>query len=620
MASGTERRLTAILSADAVGYSRLMAADEEQTLRTIVAYREQLGVLVRQHRGRVVDAPGDNLLAEFPSALDATRCALEIQRVVGARNDPVPDERRMTFRIGIHLGDVLVEEGRLYGDGVNIAARLESLAEAGGVCISAAVHEQVCTKLEAAYADLGERAVKNVPAPVRVYRVEPRSAHASAAPASRAPRMRTAVAAGAALLLLISVGLWASWPRPLGVLVDLTGAGAPPVDPPLPDKPSIVVLPFQNMSADSEQEYFADGITEDLTTELSRNGALFVISRSSAFTYKGQTVKVEDVSRELGVRYVLEGSVRKAGGRVRITAQLIDATSGFHLWSERYDRELADIFALQSELAEEIQTALRVEIREAEIARVRRVGTEDVDAYDALLRGLFHYARFRREANLEARRWFARALELDPGFGSAHAMYGNTHSLEYVMGWNRDPALLMVAEESAQRALELGIQSADADTALGTVHLARGEFDAAVAACERGIAAEPSFDIPHLLRGVALASQGRILPALASIRRALRLNPRGTAAQRIAVGLVNYRAGRIEEAVALMEEARAENPDLVLPRLMLIFQRDAEGRGDEVRTLVAEVLRVNPDVTAAETDRMLAAFEAEDVFRRAGLP
>ncbi|MBW2233926.1 MAG: adenylate/guanylate cyclase domain-containing protein, partial [Deltaproteobacteria bacterium] len=421
MASGTERRLTAILSADVVGYSRLMAADEEQTLRTIVAYREQLGVLVRQHRGRVVDAPGDNLLAEFPSALDATRCALEIQRVVGARNDPVPDERRMTFRIGIHLGDVLVEEGRLYGDGVNIAARLESLAEAGGVCISAAVHEQVCTKLEAAYVDLGERAVKNIPAPVRVYRVEPRNAHESAAPARRAPRMRTALAAGAALLLLIAVGLWASWPRPLGLVLDLTGAGAPPVDPPLPDKPSIVVLPFENMSADPEQEYFADGITEDLTTELSRNGALFVISRSSAFTYKGRTVKVEDVARELGVRYVLEGSVRKAGGRVRITAQLIDATSGFHLWSERYDRKLAAmserydrklaaIFAVQSELAEKIQTALQVEIRDAEIRRVRGIGTEDVDAYDALLRGLFHYGRFRREANLEARRWFARAL------------------------------------------------------------------------------------------------------------------------------------------------------------------------------------------------------------------
>lgn len=313
-----ERRLSAILSSDVVGYSRLMAADEEETLRTLTAYREQLSVLVRQHRGHVVNAPGDALLAEFPSALDATRCALEIQGVVGARNQPRDAERRMEFRIGIHLGDVMVEAEQVYGDGVNIAARLEGLAEPGGVCISEAVHEQVRNKLDVPYADLGEQELKNIPGRVRVYRIERRSVREPAPTPQTRSRIRIALAAGAALALVTAVGLWASWPRPLGLLIDLTGARAPPVEPPLPDKPSIVVLPFDNMSAEPEQEYFADGITEDLTTELSQNGALFVISRSSAFTYKGRATNVEDVGRELGVRYVLEGSVRKAEGRVRV--------------------------------------------------------------------------------------------------------------------------------------------------------------------------------------------------------------------------------------------------------------------------------------------------------------
>ncbi len=279
--SGIERRLTAILSADAVGYSRLMAADEEETLRTITAYREQISSLVGKYRGRVVDAPGDNLLAEFPSALDAVRCALEIQRVVATRNDPRPTEHRMEFRIGVHLGDVMVEGERIYGDGVNIAARLESLAEAGGVCISSAVHEQVRNKLEVSYLDLGGQQVKNIPDPVRVYRVAPPGTRKSA-PAGR--RLRKALVASASLLLVIAVGLWASWPRPLGLVLDWTGAGAPPVNPPLPDKPSIVVLHFEKISGDPEQEYFVDGVTEELTADLSRSPGLFVISRSSAFT------------------------------------------------------------------------------------------------------------------------------------------------------------------------------------------------------------------------------------------------------------------------------------------------------------------------------------------------
>jgi len=366
-----ERKLAAILSADAVGYSRLMAEDEAATIRTLSSYREQIGVLVREHRGRVVDSPGDNVLAEFPTALEAVRCAVEIQGVLRVRSASIPAERRMDFRIGVHMGDVATEGGRIYGDGVNIAARLEALAEAGGVCISATVHEQVRNKLDAGFTDLGDQTVKNIPDQIRVYRVQPRSqseapARAKTAPGSKPRRLRTALVATAAVLLLLGLGLWASWPRPLGLLIDLAGVSGPPVDPPLPDKPSIAVLPFANMSADPEQEYFSDGITEDLTTALAGNPRLFVISRNSAFTYKGKAVKIEDVGRDLGVRYVLEGSVRKAGDRVRITAQLVDATTGGHLWSQRYDRDLSDIFALQSEMAEEILGIVGVEIGAAE--------------------------------------------------------------------------------------------------------------------------------------------------------------------------------------------------------------------------------------------------------------
>ncbi len=613
------RRLAALLSADAVGYSRLMAEDETGTVRLLAECKARITDRVGQHGGRVVDAPGDNVLAEFPSAVDAVACALEIQRELAELNAQQPEPERMLFRIGVNLGDVVVEGDRIYGDGVNVAARLEGLAEPGGVCISSAVRDQVRGKLDVHLDDLGRPSMKNIPEPVRVYRVR---AGGEPALRRRRPLRRgtrvTLVAAG--IVLTIGAGLALSWPRPMGWLLDAMGASAPPVNPSLPDKPSIAVLPFSNMSSDPEQEYFADGITEDLTTALSSNGALFVISRNSAFTYKGRAVKVEDVARELGVRYVLEGSVRKAGGRVRITAQLIDATRGFHLWSERYDRELADVFAVQSELAEEIQTALRVEIRNAELARARRGGTEDIDAYDAMLRGLFHFQRLRREDNLEARRWFQRAFELDPEFGSAHAMYGNTHAVEYTMGWNRDPTLLERAEASVQRAIQLGDESADAPNTLGNVHMARREFDAAVASFERGIAAEPSHDIPHLMRGIALASQGRILPALASIRRALRLNPRGSSAQGIAVAFVNYQAGRTAEAVAQLEAARAENADLILPRLVLIFHRDGEGCSDEVKTLVGEVLRVNPELTAAEANRIVFVFDDVEVLRRAGLP
>src|SRR5215471_12241976 len=388
------RRLAAIFSADVKGYSRLMGEDEVATVRMLTSYRAVVSTLVHQHRGRVVDSPGDNLLAEFVSVVEALECAVEVQQQLKIRNADLPATRRMEFRIGINLGDIIAEDERIYGDGVNIAARLESLADAGGICISGTVYDQVETKLAFNYEYLGEQTVKNIAKPVRAYRVRWEEAAPQAANSQQS------------VILL-------------------------PLEKPqilsLPEKPSIAVLPFLNMSSDPEQEYFSDGITEDVITDLSKLSGLFVISRNSVFPYKGKTIKAEQVSRELGVRYLLEGSTRKAGNRVRINAQLIDATKGYHLWAERYDRNLEDIFALQDEVTQKIVTALEVKLTEGEQRQRGQPLTNNLEAYDCYLRGLELYDRSTQEATLLAQQLFARAVALDPQFATAHAQVGWTH-------------------------------------------------------------------------------------------------------------------------------------------------------------------------------------------------
>ncbi len=625
-----ERKLAAILSADVVGYSRLMAEDEAATIRTLTDYREEIAMRVRQHRGRVVDTPGDNLLAEFPTAFDAVRCAVEIQGVLRALNASLPDERRMDFRIGIHMGDVSGDGERIYGDGVNIAARLEALAEAGGVCISATVHEQVRNKLDVGFTDLGDHTVKNIPDQVRVYRVQPRGqpeapAPASASPGERPRRRRTALVATTAVLLLLALGLWASWPRPLGLLIDLARVSGPLVEPPFPDKPSIVVLPFANMSGDPEQEYFSDGITEELITDLAGVPDLFVISRNSAFTYKGKAVKVQDVGRDLGVRYVLEGTVRKAEGHVRITAQLIDVTTGFHLWSERYDRELSDIFALQSEISQQILVALKVELRDARLERVVRRMTRDLEAQDSLWRGLPHLLRFTREGNLEARYLHERAIEQDPDSAVAYQRAGYTYFFEYAYGWNLDPTLLDRPEELAQRALALDPSWSGTHQLLARLHLSRGQLAEAAAAAERAVELSPNSEFTHLVLGLALARQERFVAAMQSVARVLRLNPKAPSGNLTMVAYINFSAGRTEQAVELWEQVRATNTDMILARIPLAVLYESEGRHEEARALAQEILRVNGDL-AAESAIDLARVggfdpdDAIDLLRSAGLP
>jgi adenylate cyclase len=622
-----ERRLAAILSADAVGYSRLMAQDEGGTIRTITAHRKAMESCIERERGRVVDSPGDNVLAEFPTALEALRSALEIQGVLAQRNAELPAERRMQFRIGVHMGDVAVEGARLYGDGVNIAARMEAMAEPGGILISDLVLRQVRGKLDASFKDLGEKDLKNIPDAVRVYGVSVGSEPATESRTDKSGARRFAAIAFA-VAVLGALLLWASWPRVTGLALDAAGLSLPE-NPPLPDRPSIVVLPLENMSGDPDQEYFSDGLSEDLTTQLSLNPGLFVIARNSAFTYKGQATNVEQVGRELGVRYVLEGSVRKSGDRVRVTAQLVDATSGFHVWSKRYDREMSEIFALQDEISEQIFLAVGAEITVAEQRRVRSKPTDDLNAYEAWQRGYYHFTKFRIADMSKAQEWFQRAIEIDPDYGNAICQLGSVQTASVAMGWPVEADALDRALEFADRGLTLGASVASCQTVIMGVHLNRGESREAEASARRVIEVAPSVNVAHVFLGVSLLQQQRVVEALDAFRTAARMNPRASelAPMRAIIATAQYRLGQTAEAVDLWESARAKNPDLVTFRIPLIEHYESIGQHERAAEIAGEVLAVNPGMTAQIAASSGFVARAPDeipaltaALRRAGLP
>jgi len=479
-----ERKLAAIFSTDVKGYSRLMGDDEEATIHTLKTYREVISSLIEQHHGRVVDSPGDNLLAEFASAVDAVKSAVAIQQDLKTRNAELEEHRKMEFRIGLNVGDVITDEGRLYGDGVNIAARLEGLADPGGICLSGTVHDYVENKLDVAFSYQGEQTVKNIAKPVRVYKVELDTER----PVPRAGK-------------------------------------APSTALPLPAKPSIAVLPFTNMSNDPEQEYFSDGMTEDIITDLSKLSGLFVIARNSSFTYKGQSVKVEQVGQELGVRYVVEGSIRKAGTRVRISAQLIDATTGGHVWAERYNRELTDIFALQDDVTQQIVTALQVKLTAGEQERRSRTPTDNMAAYDYYWRGVEYYYRRTQEANGQARELFARAIALDARFAAAYALLGRTHLTEWAVGWSNNPQSVEHAAELVHQAVSLDATSSQAHLALGFVSVWQKHYDQAIAEAQQAIALNPNDAEGYAALGDILNYAGRPAEVREVMEHAIRLDP-----------------------------------------------------------------------------------------------
>ncbi len=639
---GFKRRLTAIFSADAEGYSRLMREDEEATIRTLTAYRSAMTNLIQQYRGRVVDSPGDNLLAEFSSVVDAVNCAIEVQRELAERNAELPENRRMKFRIGVNLGDVVLEGERIYGEGVNIAARVEGLAEGGGICISGTVYDAVETKLGLEYEYLGEQAVKNIPKPVRVYRVlsfPGAAAHRVVKAKKGVERRWRKLALAIGLVVVLGVGatlLWSFYLRP-----------RPPMEPasveemafPLPERPSIAVLPFTNISEDPRQDYFADGMTEDLITDLSKISGLFVIARNSVFTYKGKPVKVEQISRELGVRYVLEGSVRKADDRVRINAQLIDATTGGHLWAERYDGKLGDIFALQDKVTQKIVAALAVKLTAGEEQQTTRRGTENIAAYDAFLQGWQHYRRITRDDLAKAVMHLKKAIELDPNYGRAHAALASAYWLSYRRGWSwkmdwpyevksRVPLL---AHEHLEKALKSPTSLAHQVASWILVH--EPLHEEAIAEAERAIALNPN-DVDSLFAMArALIFGGRAHEGADYVKRAMRLDPHYPAQYLSFLGLAQFCTGQLEEAAIALERAHKRNPELEAYPLVATYAH--LGREEEAADILAEYLRKTweggpsmlrdqprvrwvltyyPFKNQADTDRFA------DGLRKAGLP
>jgi adenylate cyclase len=583
-----QRRLAAILAADVVGYSRLMGVDEAGTLARLKAHRSELiDPALAARGGRMVKLMGDGALVEFASVVDAVACAVEIQRGMALRNAGAADSERIAFRIGINLGDVIVEGDDIYGDGVNVAARLEALAPPGGICISGKVHDEVLDKLDLAYEDLGDQPVKNIARPVRVYRVRPEAG----APGARHR-------AGGS-----------------------PGALAPA------EAPSIVVLAFQNMSTDPEQAYFADGIAEDIITDLSKISGLLVIARNSAFSYKGRTLDLRQVCRELGVRYALEGSVRRAGNRVRITAQLIDGTSGGHLWAERYDRELTDIFELQDEVTRKIVAALEVRLTPEERRRVAGRGTGNVEAYDWYLRGRELVWRHTRDAVAEARPLLERALALDPNFVLPYVHLALGHVQDYVNRWSADPERsLALAGELADRAAGLDPAEPQARFALAIVHIWQRRLEESIADARRAIALDPNFADAYGTLGNALHYAGRAAESLEQYAQMARLNPHYPPIFLFFMAQDHFALGHYQEAARLLERRLARQPESDISRVLLAACYGWLGRADEARAAWEEALRINPDYSLEHRRRILpyqdpAIFEQVVAgLRQAGLP
>jgi TolB-like protein/class 3 adenylate cyclase len=553
-----KRRLAAIFAADVEGYSLLMGTDEVATLDALNAHREVLDGLIAKHNGRIANTAGDSVLAEFGSAVDAVRCAMEVQGALATANSTLPESRQVNFRIGVHVGDVMVRAGDLFGDGVNIAARLQTLARAGGLCVSGVTYDQVRKILPLKFTDLGAQTVKNIEEPIRAYKVEAHGNESALKEISRGDR------------------------RPLA----------------LPDKPSIAVLPFQNMSGDPEQEYFADGMVEEITTALSRFKLLFVIARNSSFTYKGKSVDIMQVGRELGVRYVLEGSVRKAGGRVRITGQLIDAANGAHLWADRFDSALEDVFELQDRVTGSVVAAIAPKVQQAELERSRRKPTESLDAYDYYLRGAALYANWTKEANEEALGLFSKAIELDPSFASPYATAARCYSMRKGFGWMVDPPReIAEANRLARTAVRLG---ADDAFVLGASAFAIGyvvgDLDGCAAYVDRALSLNPNQAGACGVAGWINILLGKPDVGITHALHAMRLSPLDPSfgLWQLWTATGHFFAERDEEAVTWAKAALLDRPDNPNALVLLAMSQALLGLFEEAKKTIAHLYEVFP--------------------------
>ena len=582
-----ERRLAAILATDVVGYSRLMGGDEEGTLAALKFLRKSLiDPKIAEYRGRIFKTTGDGALVEFASTVDAVRCAIDIQRAIPELNADTPLGKKLEFRIGINVGDIIVDGDDIFGDGVNVAARLESISQPGGICVSDVVHQQVTGRVEALFADLGEQSLKNIARPVRVYRLDLGPKPASA---SEAPRPTSAT----------------------------------------PDKPSIAVLAFTNMSGDPEQEYFSDGISEDIITDLSKVSELNVIARNSSFTYKGKPVDVKRVGRELGVRYVLEGSVRKAGNRVRVTGQLIDAESGAHIWADRFDRDLTDIFAVQDELTHEIISALKIKLSAAEEALIADSGTKNVSAHDFFLKGreLLFASKRDRDIFEQFMSCFRRAIELDPNYASAYAGLGMGYAFDYQNHWSDAPEKsLDQAQRLADQAISKDDKDAFAHYVAAVVATWNKDYERWVRESDKALALNPNYALALLTRGNVHICTGEPTKAIPYIERAMRLDPDLLNGQYVHfLGLAYFVAGEYETAATCFKDRITINPTTDFSRALLASALGHLGRHEEARQVWHELKGVNPRYSYADHFARLPfknpadADKLTDGLRKAGL-
>jgi adenylate cyclase len=597
------RKLTAVFSADVAGYSRLMGDDEAATVKTLEAYKQVMFSLITQHRGRVIDSPGDNLLAEFGSVVDAVQCSVAAQNEFKARNAELPENRRMEFRIGVNLGDVIEEENRIYGDGVNIAARLEALADPGGICISKTAFDHIESKLPLGYQFLGEQKVKNIAKPVGAYKVlmEPRVIPVEEKEKAKevAFWQRKPVIAGAILVLIVLIGaaVWNAYLREPRIET----ASKEKMAYPLPDKPSIAVLPFANMSEDPKQEFLCDGITGNIITALSKVPRLFVVARDSTFTYKGKPVKVKQVSEDLGVRYVLEGSIQRSTDQIRVTAQLIDALTGNHVWAERYDRKIEDIFALQDDITMKILAATQVKLTEAELSLGYEKyygGKQGLDCYLKVMEGNdLVYRRNTKDNNL-ARRIGEEAIAMCPEVPMGYLVMAYVHSNDYWLGSTSSPReSVEKAIELVQKALALDDTLAEAHGLLAYLYTQKREYEKGIAEGERAVALNPGVANVLAYYGMSLNFGGRPEEAIPLFRKAIRLNPNPVSSfitYHMQLGLALMYTGRYEEAVSAFKKAIERTPNYLWSHLMLASTYSMMGREKEAQAEVAEVLSINP--------------------------
>jgi adenylate cyclase len=621
---GFKRKLTTILSADVVGYSRLMEDNEEATIQTLNTYRNSMSTLIEQHSGRVVDMTGDNLMAEFSSVVDAVKCAVETQKELSERNADLPENRRMLFRIGVNLGDIVEEDNRIYGDGVNIAARLEALAEAGGICISGTAYDQLKNKLELGYEFLGEHSVKNIAAPVRVYKVlmEP---EAVGKIIGEKRKTRRWVAVAAAVIILIGL---AGWYLYIEQSNRIEPASVEKMAYPLPDKPSIAVLPFDNLSGDPEQEYLSDGITEQIITSLSKVPYIFVIARNSTFAYKGKSAKIQQIAEELAVRYVLEGSVQRSDDRVRITVQLIDATAGHHLWAENYDRKLTDIFALQDEIAMNIMAELQVELGEAEWGRFSSIKTTNLKAYEKFLKGNEHLYRRTTADTLEARRLAQEAIALDPEYGGAYTILAHTHLDDVWFNRTKDrDKSIKTAEQLTLKAIELSGQDTVTHRLLGMVFLSRNQYDKALIEAQKAVELSPNSAVDNFFMGFVLRFVGRYDEAILYLEKAIRLNPVTPIMYLNNLAFAYAFSGQYEKAIPLWNKAIKRNPDYLFAYGGLTYAYQMSGNETKALEAAGEVLRIKPNFSVDHDAGKVNPFKDADLknrwleaLRKAGLP